>query len=192
MTEEENGLPLYTLEQGSLEPVPTTSYMEANVFEVRDLQPAIIKAIDAVAPGTLVIDKEHRGWEGKDLRIDILGIDKDGHPVVIELKRTDDGGALDLQALRYAAMVSTYTYERVVEVFESYLSKSGRPTEDADRLLREHMGFEGASEAAIDVDVTNVSAGGANATAVETIFGLRSITFVFGRLSRNSTCFGTL
>jgi len=32
--------------------------------------------------------------------------------VVIELKRTNDGGHMELQAIRYASMVSAMTFER--------------------------------------------------------------------------------
>jgi hypothetical protein len=34
--------------------------------------------------------------------------------VVVELKRTDDGGHMELQAVRYAAMVSSMTFDQLV------------------------------------------------------------------------------
>jgi hypothetical protein len=43
--------------------------------------------------------------------------------VVIELKRTTDGGHLELQALRYAAMVSVMTFDDLVEHHERYLAQ---------------------------------------------------------------------
>ena len=33
---------------------------------------------------------------------------------MIELKRTDDGGHMDLQAIRYAAMVSSMTFAQAI------------------------------------------------------------------------------
>jgi len=54
-------------------------------------------------------------------RIDLLGIDDQANLVVIELKRTEDGGAMDLQAIRYAAMVSAMTFAKAVETYDKYL-----------------------------------------------------------------------
>lgn len=41
--------------------------------------------------------------------------------VVIELKRTEEGGRMELQAIRYAAMVSTMTFDQAANIFEQYL-----------------------------------------------------------------------
>ena len=43
--------------------------------------------------------------------------------MVIELKRNDYGGHMDLQAIRYAAMVAGMTFEQVVSAHEAYLTK---------------------------------------------------------------------
>ena len=45
-----------------------------------------------IAPETLVISEEFGEWEDSRRRIDLLGLDKDARLVVIELKRTEDGG----------------------------------------------------------------------------------------------------
>src|SRR5262249_32926209 len=55
---------------------------------------------------------------------DLLGIDRAGCLVVFELKRTSDGGHLELQALRYAAMVSTMTFDDLVGHYEHYLAST--------------------------------------------------------------------
>jgi RecB family endonuclease NucS len=57
----------------------------------------------------------------------LLALDRAGHLVVIELKRTDDGGHMELQALRYAAMVSSMGYE---EVEAAYAADRARAAED--------------------------------------------------------------
>ena len=54
-------------------------------------------------------------------RVDLLAIDRTGSLVVIELKRTDDGGHMELQALRYAAMVSTMTTEQLYSAYAHYI-----------------------------------------------------------------------
>ena len=53
--------------------------------------------------GVLVVAEEFGDWEESKRRIDLLGLDRDATLVVIELKRTDDGGHMELQAIRYAA-----------------------------------------------------------------------------------------
>lgn len=40
--------------------------------------------------------------------------------MVIELKRTDDGGHVELQALRYAAMVSSMTFDEVATAYSRH------------------------------------------------------------------------
>ena len=48
---------------------------------------------------------------------------------MIELKRTDDGGHMELQALRYAAMVSTMTFRQAVEAYrDSSRARARIPT----------------------------------------------------------------
>ena len=57
--------------------------------------------IDAIAPDVYVLTEEYGEWEDSRRRIDLLGIDKDANLVVIELKRSEDGGHMDLQAIRH-------------------------------------------------------------------------------------------
>ena len=47
-----------------------------------------------------VLTEEFGEWEESRRRIDLLAIDKQANLVVIELKRTDDGGHMELQAIR--------------------------------------------------------------------------------------------
>src|ERR1019366_918542 len=61
-----------------------------------------------------------------------LCVDSDANLVVVELKRTDDGGHMELQALRYAAMISEMTFEQLVGTFARYKNRA-QPDLDAAR-----------------------------------------------------------
>jgi hypothetical protein len=81
-----------------------------------------------------------------------LGIDKDANLVVIELKRTEDGGHMELQAIRYAAMVSTITFHRAVEVYADYLSRR-EGDQDARSTMLEFLEWDDPDEDAFGQDV---------------------------------------
>jgi hypothetical protein len=109
------------------------------------MQRLLREQIEVIAPGTLVIAEEFGEWEDSRRRIDLLALDADANLVVIELKRTDDGGHMDLQALRYAAMTSTMTFEQVVDVFGRYLKDLNYPDDPRERLLS-FLGWDGPDE----------------------------------------------
>ena len=85
-------------------------------------------------------------------RIDLLGLDKDANLVVIELKRTDDGGHMELQAVRYAAMVSQMTFDQAVEAYRTYLEAQGQE-EDAREGILSFLGWEEANDDQFAQDV---------------------------------------
>lgn len=87
------------------------------MLERSGLQRALRDRIDLVAPGVLVVAEEFTAFEDARRRIDLLGVDETGTVVVIELKRTHDGGQ---QAVRYAAMVSALTFDDLAEAFTRY------------------------------------------------------------------------
>jgi len=105
---------IYELQAEQIIQVPETTFGISRVKERSDLQRLLRAHIEVVAPGTLVIAEEFGQWEESKRRIDLLGLDKQANLVVVELKRTEDGGHMDLQAIRYAAMVSTMTFDQVV------------------------------------------------------------------------------
>ena len=119
---------------------------------VTDLQRLLRDQVTEVSPDTLVIAEEFSEWTDSRRRIDLLGIDKEANLVVIELKRTDDGGHMELQAIRYAAMVSTLTSQRAVEIFSEYLNARGRD-EDAEQQLLEFLEWEEFDEDKFAQDV---------------------------------------
>ena len=97
--------------------------------------------IEVIAPDILIVAEEFGQWEDSRRRIDLLGLDKDANLVVIELKRTEDGGHMELQALRYAAMISALTFSRLIEIYEDFLTDNESEISARQHLL-EFLGWE--------------------------------------------------
>jgi hypothetical protein len=112
-----------------------TTLAAEGIHERRDLQRVLLEGLHVIAPDVMVITQEFGGWEDSRRRIDILGLDKDARLVVVELKRTEDGGHMELQALRYAAMASVMTFDHVVEVHRVFLESRGDGGDARDRIL---------------------------------------------------------
>ena len=136
---------LYEMTTDGLSALAGTTFAEAGVQERADLQRRLRENIEIISPDTKVIAEEFGDFEGANRRIDLLGVDSDGNLVVIELKRTETGEHMELQAVRYAAMVSTMTFEGAVEVYAEYL-KQRRPEADAETELREFLGYDDSEE----------------------------------------------
>jgi hypothetical protein len=134
-------MPIYEITKDKLREIEATSFSAAGKRERADLQRLLRSQIEIISPDTLIIAEEFSQWEDSRRRIDLLGIDKDANLVVFELKRTEDGGHMELQALRYAAMVSTMTFDKAVEVYGEYLGKNNND-KDAERSLLEFLEWD--------------------------------------------------
>ena len=150
---------IYEISQDKFQMIDETSFSSVGLRERQDLQRLLRSQIEIVSPDTLVISEEFSQWEDSNRRIDLLGIDKDANLVVIELKRTEDGGHMELQSIRYAAMISAMTFERAVEVYAEFLKRIDSP-EDASTLLLEFLEWDEPDEDrfAQDVRIVLVSA----------------------------------
>jgi hypothetical protein len=126
---------IYRISDEKIEAIPQTTFAEQGLRERQDLQALLKKQIEVIAPDTLVVAEEFGDFEDSLRRIDLLAIDKNACLVVIELKRTEDGGHMELQALRYAAMVANMTFEKLSTVYASYLGESGSEQDASDELL---------------------------------------------------------
>jgi hypothetical protein len=143
---------LLHISETGIENVPATSFGFEGVKERQDLQRLLLNRIDFLDPDLFVITEEFGDWEDSKRRIDILCIDKDAKLVVIELKRTEDGGHMELQALRYAAMISTMTFESIVSVHAKFLQKN-ESTEDAKDRILGHLEWDEPDEDNFGKDV---------------------------------------
>lgn len=116
---------IYALEDNQLSAIQPTSFVIESILERENLQQAFKNNINIIAPNCLVIAEEFSNWQGSRKRIDLLAIDKHANLIVIELKRTETGDHMELQALRYASMISTMRLEEAVEIFCKYKQKNG-------------------------------------------------------------------
>lgn len=131
---------IYELKEDGISEVSRTTFAAERVTERRDLQRLLQRSIKLISPGTMILAEEFGSFEGSLRRIDLLGLTTAAELVVIELKRSDDGGHLELQAIRYAAMVAAMTFEDAVEAHRKYLEDNDRHDEDPLENIVRHLG----------------------------------------------------
>lgn len=133
---------LYEMTANEFRPINQTSFTELKVRERSDLQRLLRSQIEVLGDDLYVLSEEFSEWEDSRRSIDLLAVDKQANLVVIELKRTNDGGHMELQALRYASMVSAMTFDRAVQIHAAYLAKIGKQASEAEELLRSFLEAE--------------------------------------------------
>lgn len=126
---------LFEVEGDGIRSVIPTSLVGDGIRERQDLQRWIRDCPDGLGEKLLIIDEEFGNWEDSRRRIDLLAMDIDGNLVVVELKRTEDGGFQDLQAIRYAAMISAMTFDDVVDAHDRYLRRRGIQQSGREAIL---------------------------------------------------------
>src|SRR5208283_3362446 len=72
--------------------------------------------------------------------------------VVVELKRTEDGGHMELQALRYAAMVSSMTFEQLVAAHARF-NGGGDGYPEAETSILRFLGWESPADGSLSGEV---------------------------------------
>ncbi len=113
---------LFHMTTDRLEAVPETSFTGERIFERKDLQRLLRADTSPLGEELLVVAEEFSEWEDSARRIDLLCIDRQASLVVVELKRTSDGGHMELQAIRYAAMVANMTLDSAIAHYARTLS----------------------------------------------------------------------
>lgn len=132
---------VYEIKQDNLVEVAKTTFAQSGIGERSDLQRLLRERIDIISPDTMVIAEEFGEWEDSKRRIDLLGLDSDANLVVFELKRTETGGHMELQAIRYAAMISPMTFKQVVAAHQRYLTSIGKEEAGAEQDILDFLGW---------------------------------------------------
>lgn len=115
---------IYNITNEALVKVSETRFDAEGMYERKDLQRLLRRNIEVLSRDLMVIAEEFGDWVDSTRRIDLLCLDKEAALVVIELKRGGDAGHMDLQAIRYAAMVSAMTFDQLVTAHAGYLGAS--------------------------------------------------------------------
>ncbi len=134
---------LYRIAKDKLAAVPPATFAEEGVRERQDLQRLLRQDITPIGDDLLVLAEEFADWEDSQRRIDLLCLASDGDLVVVELKRTEDGGHMELQAVRYAAMVSSMTMDRAIHALAI---TENIDLDAATRRVRDHLGLAAGVE----------------------------------------------
>jgi hypothetical protein len=128
---------------GEIEPIR----MEAASYTERGhLQEWVLQHPEIVGSDVLIITSEYDQWQdgaGEQVadRLDVLGLDRDGRLVVVEIKRGRAPRFTELQAIGYAAMVSRFTAETLIGAHQAFLQKRGEPAgrDEVEQLLEDHV-----------------------------------------------------
>ena len=144
---------LYEMTQNAFRALDEATFSDMNVRERGDLQRLLRTQIDVLGDDLYVLAEEFGDWEDSKRRIDLLAVDSQANLVVIELKRTADGGHMELQAIRYAAMVSAMTFERAVSIHKTFLRTLGKTEVDAEAAILEFLGWDEPDEENFGADV---------------------------------------
>jgi len=139
-------LAIYKFTKEALVPLTATQLAAENILERQDLQRLLRDQIQILDPDLMVISEEFNQWADSSRRIDLLCIDKEANLVVIELKRSDGGGHMELQAIRYAAMISGLTFGQLVETHRTYLQNNFQAPQDAEQNILSFLEWEHADD----------------------------------------------
>jgi hypothetical protein len=141
--------PLFEITDSGFRSRDSASFADLQIRERQDLQQLLREDISAIDPDLLVIAEEYGQWQDARRRVDLLAVDKEARLVVIELKRTDDGGHMELQAIRYAAMLSAMGVDEAVAAYSAFLARL-HPDEERD-ARRELADFVEQEEDALEL-----------------------------------------
>jgi hypothetical protein len=143
---------IFRMTESCMEKISETTFTQEKLLERRDLQRRIKADISVLSPDLMVVTEEFGEWEDSSRRIDLLCLDRQARLVVVELKRTEDGGHMELQAIRYAAMVSSMTFEQLVDAHARFIG-GAEARQRAESSVLSFLGWDAPTDGSLSGDV---------------------------------------
>lgn len=103
--------------------IDPATFQALGAREVQEIERWLKATPEVMGEPLKIVGSQFAGFDRTLDRLDLLALDRDGRLVVVEIKRDDSSSGQDLQALRYAAYVSTLTADQVVGLYRAYEAK---------------------------------------------------------------------
>jgi hypothetical protein len=100
--------------------IKESSFTGLSIWERTHIQEWVRANPDILGEDLLIVSIEFDRFSNSNDRLDLLAVDREGNLVVVELKRDLAAGYADLQAIRYAAMVSSMSIDDLVPYYTAY------------------------------------------------------------------------
>lgn len=126
-----------------------TSFANLERHDGADLRRLLREDVTVLGDDLLLIAEEYGEWEDPRGRVDLLAIDTSGHLVVVDIKRSGDEGHTELQALRYAAMVSSMGFDEVLTAFGAHCERYGAEGTDPRAELESFLDADGPGDSPV-------------------------------------------
>lgn len=157
-----------------LKPLTATSFEERGLDEPNYLRPLLknsIGKVDGMLDDIMIVAEEFNEWKSSNRRVDLLAVDQKANLVVIEVKKTSHGDHAELQSIRYAAMISKITFDKIVEVYQGFMEDNGIDGDARDKLM-EFFGWNEVDENLFgqEVKIVIASAGFSDELATSVIW----------------------
>ena len=153
-------MPVYEVNDGKLIAANPTRFHVEGLRERQDIQRMLREQIAILGEDLLVLSDEYGAWIDSNRRIDLLCLDPEANLAVVELKR-DDAGHMELQAIRYAAMIARMTFAEAVEAHAQYLRRCGQNGDDAEAALLAFLDWQEPEQEEFGSDVRIILASAA-------------------------------
>ncbi|HXS32474.1 MAG TPA: hypothetical protein VN758_01705 [Solirubrobacterales bacterium] len=126
MATEQRSVRLFTLGSkigGDPRFIEAATFKEFGAGELKDIERWIKREPELLGEEIRIVASQISNWDKTKDRPDLLGLDRAGRLVVVEIKRDGSGKDQDLQAIRYASYASTLSSDEVIKLYHAYRAK---------------------------------------------------------------------
>jgi alkylated DNA nucleotide flippase Atl1 len=103
--------------------IEPADFKALGALELKDIERWIKREPEILGEEILILASQFSNWDKTSDRPDLLGLDRRGKLVVVEIKRDISGKDQDLQAIRYASFASTLSSDDVIQLHRDYRHK---------------------------------------------------------------------